>query len=225
MSAKMVGVFLQECFASFLMLVLLFPFGSFLGDTWMGWTAHFFCVMLHDWITGGSQVNPAVSIATTLYGWNTPASAAVRIAGQLVGGLAAFPVVARVLPPYVKMGGPMLNTTSVADGCAWEFGLTFALLILVYVAATQIGLPAQRPIIAGGIRTLIYYGGKTGPAMNPMIALSWAYYAAPASINMDHFLVYWVSSTAGAIAATLLWKAVEPKRITEAGEEAKDKYD
>jgi hypothetical protein len=37
----------------------------------------------------------------------------------------------------------------------------------------QIGLPGQRPIIASGIRGLIYHGYKTGPAMNPMIAFAW----------------------------------------------------
>ena len=36
----------QEAFGSFLMLALLFPFGSFLGDTWPSWITHFFLVML-----------------------------------------------------------------------------------------------------------------------------------------------------------------------------------
>lgn len=42
---------------------------------------------------------------------------------------------------------------------------------------SQIGLPGQRPVIATGIRALIHLsavkGGKTGPAMNPMIATAW----------------------------------------------------
>ncbi len=37
----------------------------------------------------------------------------------------------------------------------------------------KVGLPAQRPIIAGGIRALTYVGWKTGPCLNPMVAFSW----------------------------------------------------
>jgi glycerol uptake facilitator-like aquaporin len=94
-------------------------------------------LLQHDWITNGSQVNPAVSVATTLYGWNTPDVAVVRIIGQLIGGTAAFPAIARVLPAYVNMGGPTLST-DLLDGCLWEFSLTAGLLLLVYSAATQV---------------------------------------------------------------------------------------
>jgi glycerol uptake facilitator-like aquaporin len=94
-------------------------------------------LLQHDWITNGSQVNPAVSVATTLYGWNTPDVAVVRIVGQLIGGTAAFPAIARVLPAYVNMGGPTLST-DLLDGCLWEFSLTAGLLLLVYSAATQV---------------------------------------------------------------------------------------
>ncbi len=37
----------------------------------------------------------------------------------------------------------------------------------------KVGLPAQRPIIAGGLRALIILGWKTGPCLNPMAAFSW----------------------------------------------------
>jgi hypothetical protein len=72
-----------------------------------------------------------------LYGWNTPDVAVVRIIGQLIGGTAAFPAIARVLPAYVNMGGPTLST-DLLDGCLWEFSLTAGLLLLVYSAATQV---------------------------------------------------------------------------------------
>mmetsp|Transcript_9604 Transcript_9604/g.14447 ORF Transcript_9604/g.14447 Transcript_9604/m.14447 type:complete len:221 (-) Transcript_9604:55-717(-) len=210
-----VGIFMQEFFGSFLLLVLLFPFGSFLGDTWTGWIAHFFCVMLHDWTTNGAQVNPSVSFAVTVYGWNKPSIAVLRIVAQFLGGSIAFPLAHRLLPPYIQMGGPLLGNTSLTDGFIWEFGLTFTLLMIVYSAATQVGLPGQRPIIASGIRSLIYYGGKTGPAMNPMIAFSWAMYAAPESIDSNHFLVYWIAPTLGATVATYAWKSIEPKKVTK----------
>ena len=83
-------------------------------------------------------MNPAVSVATTFYGWNTVTTAVTRIIGQLAGGSIAFPIIAKVLPAYVKMGGPELGTTSLEDGFMWEFGLTALLLFLVYGAATQV---------------------------------------------------------------------------------------
>jgi hypothetical protein len=49
-----------------------------------------------------------------------------------------------------------------------------------------------------------------------------AFYAAPKSLNLEHFLVYWVSSTAGAVFATLVWKAIEP-RAQDLSEEQKVK--
>jgi glycerol uptake facilitator-like aquaporin len=114
-----------------------------------------------------------VSVAATFYGWNTPTKTVVAIVGQVIGGTLAFPVAAELLPAYVQMGGPTLGGLDVQEGMMWECGLTFLLMLLILVAATQFGLPAQRPIIAAGIRALIYYGGKTGPAMNPMIAFAW----------------------------------------------------
>ncbi|CAM9301920.1 unnamed protein product [Phaeothamnion confervicola] len=203
----------QECFGSFLMMVLLFPFGSILGDTWAGWVQHFAAVLFIDWLTGGAQLNPSVSIAAIFFGWNDVPTAAVRIAGEFVGGCLSFPAMAMVLPPYVKLGGPVLGAgVSTGEGAAWEFGLTFALLMVVLFAATQIGLPAQRPVIASGIRALIVLGGKTGPAMNPMIAAAWAMFAVPGWATPEHFLVYWAAPTAGAILAVLIFKALEPKK-------------
>lgn len=53
----------------------------------------------------------------------------------------------------------------------------------------QIGLPGQRPVIAVGIRALIHLSavkdGKTGPAMNPMIATAWV------RMNSDMYARLW----------------------------------
>lgn len=37
---------LQEAFGSFALLLMVFPFNSFLGDTWSSWIQHFFSVMI-----------------------------------------------------------------------------------------------------------------------------------------------------------------------------------
>ncbi|CAN0078831.1 unnamed protein product, partial [Hapterophycus canaliculatus] len=137
-------------------------------------------VLQTDYTNGGAQVNPAMSIGTFFYGWNDQTSLVIRIIGQMVGGFYAFPIMAKLLPSYAasSMGGPTLAAgASTGQGMAWEFGSTFVLILIVYIAATQIGLPAQRPVIATGIRALIHLsaakGGLTGPAMNPMIATAW----------------------------------------------------
>lgn len=36
----------QEAFGSFALLLMVFPFNSFLGDTWSAWIQHFFSVMI-----------------------------------------------------------------------------------------------------------------------------------------------------------------------------------
>ena len=65
----------------------------------------------------------------------------VRIVGQMVGGFYAFPIMAKLLPSYAvsSMGGPTLAAdASTGQGMAWEFGSTFALILVVYIAATQV---------------------------------------------------------------------------------------
>lgn len=61
--------------------------------------------------------------------------------GQMTGGLYAFPLMSRILPSYAvdSMGGPTLAPdASVGLGMAWEFGSTLVLMLIVYVAATQV---------------------------------------------------------------------------------------
>ncbi|CAN0389475.1 unnamed protein product [Pylaiella littoralis] len=217
-SQKSVGIFLQEAFGSFALLLMVFPFNSFLGDTWSSWIQHFFSVMITDYTNGGAQVNPAMSVGTFFYGWNDRSSLMIRVVAQMVGGFYAFPIMAKLLPSYAtaSMGGPTLAAgASTGEGMAWEFGSTLALILIVYAAATQIGLPGQRPVIATGIRALIHLsavkGGKTGPAMNPMIATAWAVYDSSVTMDAQWFLVYWVAPCAAAVAGTLLWKSLEPK--------------
>lgn len=61
--------------------------------------------------------------------------------GQMVGGFYAFPIMAKILPSYAvsSMGGPTLAAdASTGQGMAWEFGSTLALILVVYIAATQV---------------------------------------------------------------------------------------
>lgn len=61
--------------------------------------------------------------------------------GQMVGGFYAFPIMAKLLPSYAvsSMGGPTLAPdATTGQGMAWEFGSTFVLILVVYIAATQV---------------------------------------------------------------------------------------
>jgi len=209
---ELVGNFFQELGGSILLIALLFPFGSFFGDTWNGWIAHFFMVMLADYISAGSQVNPAVSVATWVYGWATFDLMCVRILGQIVAATVMFPLVSMFTPSYVTMGGPQLAPDSaITKGVIYEATLTAGLLVLILAAVTKVGLPGQRPIIAIGIRSLIYVGAHTGPAMNPMIAFGWAWFGGSTAefFTLSHLLVYWVAPIAGAVAGVLIWQTLE----------------
>ncbi|CAM9149470.1 unnamed protein product [Heterosigma akashiwo] len=181
-------------------------------------------VMLADFITVGSQVNPSVSVATWVYGWIPTNGMIVRILGQIVASFVVFPLVSMFTPSYVEMGGPQLDeTASLTKGVLYEAGLTGGLLLLILVAATQLGLPAQRPVIAIGIRALIYVGATSGPAMNPMIAFGWAWFGGSSAEFWDvaHILVYWVAPTVGAVAGVLIWKQVEVMLETLAADHKK----
>jgi len=146
---QLIGAFFQEFGGSILLIALLFPFGSFLGDTWSGWIAHFFMVMLADFVSVGSQVNPSVSVAMWVMEWIPLNGMVVRILGQVAASFIVFPLVSMFTPSYVEMGGPQLGEDiSVTKGIIMEAALTGGLLLLILVAATQLGLPAQRPVIA-----------------------------------------------------------------------------
>lgn len=66
----------------------------------------------------------------------------------MVGGFYAFPIMAKLLPSYAtaSMGGPTLAAgASTGEGMLWEFGSTLALILVVYVAATQVTTTIEMP--------------------------------------------------------------------------------
>lgn len=165
--------------------------------------------MLLDYVSGGSQVNPSISIATYFYGWNTFPVMLTRIFAQIASSFLVFPVLEAVTPKYVELGGPELSKeVTPLYGALHEIFFTFLLMGLVIFFVKQFGLPSQRAFIAAAIRGLIYYGGATGPSLNPMIAFAWAWYTDQWA-NPDHFLVFWIAPTIGATLAVLYAKFLE----------------
>lgn len=207
---QLVGAAIQEFAGSLLMFLLSWPFVGVFGNTWTAWVAHFFFVMLSDVISGGAQVNPSVSVSMFVHGAISFPGMLVRIASQLGAAFVAFPMLEKLTPKYVGIGGPQLvQGVTPVMGAASEFTMAFLLLTLIYVACNVVGLPGQRPIIAAGVRGLIILGGKySGPAMNPMVAFAWAWHTSTWK-SFDHYLVYWVAPTVGGVVATVLFALLQ----------------
>ena len=97
-----------------------------------------------DVVSGGSQVNPSVSVAMFVHGAISFPGAIVRILAQLAAGVVAYPLLQKLSPSYVGVGGPGLQDgISTTTGALAEFTLTFGLLTLIYLAITIIGAPGQ----------------------------------------------------------------------------------
>lgn len=104
-----------------------------------------------DVVSGGSQVNPSVSVAMFVHGAISFPGAIVRILAQLAAGVVAYPLLQKLSPSYVGVGGPGLQDgISTTTGALAEFTLTFGLLTLIYLAITIIGAPGQVGDGAGG---------------------------------------------------------------------------
>ena len=56
-----VQIALQEFFASLFLFLMIFPIGSYLGNTNAGWAFNYFAMLLHGVIFGDACVNPSVA--------------------------------------------------------------------------------------------------------------------------------------------------------------------
>lgn len=84
--------------------------------------------------------------------------AIVRILAQLAAGVVAYPLLQKLSPSYVGVGGPCLQDgVSTTTGALAEFTLTFALLTLIYLAITIIGAPGQVRVGDSQVNAKIFY--------------------------------------------------------------------
>jgi glycerol uptake facilitator-like aquaporin len=200
------------------MVFCCFTPGPYLGSLggWEEWIGHFCGILLADYVCGGPHVNPAVSFAFFVWRKLSFAQVCVLWSAQMAGGIVAFPLLQAVSTPYgVQIGGPMVRSgTPLVDAMWAEFIGTFLLLAAVYVfCTTWLGShwAVKQSLVAVAIRIIcILNGGVTGPALNPMLGTTWSLFvhgSFPTSSD-EHYLVYWVASVGGAVAATLLWSLV-----------------
>jgi glycerol uptake facilitator-like aquaporin len=215
---KYLAAFRHEFIGTLLMIVCTFSAGKWVGSQSMrlAWTSHLFGVIAADYLGGGPNVNPAVTVSMWSLGKLPYTEAYVRIAGQLAGGLVAFPIFhaiadAMELPPF---GGPEFNMEdehAPAKAFLSEFFAMMLLMFAIYILNWELHFGSNHYIIkqtltAVAIRALIEAFPTAGPAMNPMLATTWSVFGVGKRYeypsDFEHYFVYWVAPcTAGIVAA------------------------
>ena len=173
----------HEFVGTLLMVVCTFSAGKWVGQDSMytAWGAHALGVISADYIGGGPQVNPAVTVGMWSLGKVSYTEGFVRIAAQLGGGLIAFPLFhaaaeAFELEPF---GGPEFNIDDkeeAIEAFLSEFFATALLMWAIFILNWEINFGSQHYIIkqaltAAAIRALIEFFPTAGPAMNPVSVL------------------------------------------------------
>ena len=223
---------LHECAGSFLVILLCCSptavFGNALGG-WADWAAHCAGVVLVDLVGCGPHANPAFTTAALVWGQTAldtksarhkPQTSAlflgwaVSLAGQLAGGLLGWAVLSALLDAWGEagpLGGPALGgNTDYTDALLSEghgtFLLVWAICCLVFTRVNDVYLLRQS-LIGVAIRLIILLHPTTGPALNPMIATSYALFRhGTHAVDVAHLGVYWLAACAGAAAAAFFWE-------------------
>ncbi|CAB9514026.1 expressed unknown protein [Seminavis robusta] len=221
-NGKYLKAFRHEFIGTLLMISCTFSAGKWIGqqDMKLAWTAHAIGVIAADWFGGGPHVNPAMTTTMWALGKCTYTEGLVRIAGQMGGGLIAFPFFHAVsnylgLEPF---GGPEFNMESdeyeAAEAALSEFCATMLLAFAIYILNWELNFGSYHYIIkqfltAVAIRALIEMFPTAGPAMNPMLATAWAAFGVGAGFefpeNFSHYFVYWVAPCVAAIVASFVY--------------------
>jgi glycerol uptake facilitator-like aquaporin len=214
--------FRHEFVGTLLMIACTFSAGKWFGqkDRNVAWIGHAIGVIVADLLGGGPQVNPAMTMAMWALGKVTYTDAYVRVAGQLAGGLVAFPLYHAIsdslkLEPF---GGPEFTLKADAGHAVLpflsEYSATLLLCFAIYILNWELNFGRFHYIIkqtltAVVIRALIESFPTTGPAMNPMLATTWSVFGVGTSYeypsDFSHYFVYWVAPFLAAITSAFVW--------------------
>jgi len=217
---KYLSAFQHEFLGTVLMIGCTFSAGKWIGmdDVNVAWAAHAVGVVVSDFIGGGQHVNPAVTVAMASQGKCTYTEGYVRIAGQIGGGLVAFPLFHAVsnAMKWTPFGGPEYHMPDVATGFLSEFISTLLLMFAIYILNWELNFGKFHYIIkqtltAIAIRGLIEFFPTTGPAINPMLATTWDVFGVgtPYDFPSDftHYFVYWVAPITAGITSAIIYTA------------------
>jgi len=217
---KYLSFWRNEFIGTLLMVSFTFSAGKWVGidSQNIAWLSHFIGVVAADYIGGGQHVNPAVSVSMWCLGKCDYTEMYVRIAGQMGGGLVAFPIFHLLSETlgWTPFGGPDFDKTEDEQGVGAAFNELVATMLLCFVIYAvnweihfgQYHYWIKQSLTALGIRYLIEMFPKSGPAMNPMLGTTWAVFAADENIfppETSHYVVYWLGSILGGLVASLVY--------------------
>ena len=148
----------------------------------------------------GAHMNPAVTIGFVVSGRLERSALPGYLSAQFGGALAAC-VLLRLLFPDAPSLGATMPAGSVMQAFAFEFILTFILMVVILNVSTghkEKGIMAG-VAVGGTIALEAMMGGPvSGASMNPARSLGPAVVAG----QLEHLWIYLVATVAGAIAAT-----------------------
>lgn len=212
------SAYVREFIGTMLMIGFTFSAGKWIGqdDIMIAWSVHSVGVVLADYFGGGQQVNPAVTVSMWALGKVSYTEAFVRIAGQMGGGLVAFPFFQYVseqtnLTPF---GGPEFSKENDVDAFLSEFFASFLLMWAIYILNWEFNFGSYHYIIkqfgtAVAIRFLIETFPAAGPAMNPMLATTWYVFGVGDRYEYPndsvHYFVYWFGPFLAGILAAITY--------------------
>lgn len=175
-NGKYLAAFRHEFIGTLLMICCTFSAGKWIGqqNIKLAWSAHAIGVIMADKLGGGPHVNPAMTTTMWALGKCTYTEGLVRVAGQMGGGLIAFPLFHALSNHFTlePFGGPEFNMDSdefgTAEAALSEAGATFLLCFAIYILNWEINFGANHYIIkqfltAVAIRALIEAFPTAGP--------------------------------------------------------------
>jgi len=212
------SAYVKEFIGTVLMIGFTFSAGKWIGqdDIMVAWSVHSVGVILADYLGGGQHVNPAVTVSMWALGKVSYTETFVRIAGQMGGGLVAFPFFQFVseqmnLTPF---GGPEFSKENDVDAFLQEFCASFLLMWAIYILNWEFNFGSFHYIIkqfltAVAIRGLIEAFPAAGPAMNPMLATAWYVFGVGQKYTYPddtiHYFVYWFGPCLAGIFAAITY--------------------
>ena len=214
-----VNSMLREFLGTMFLVLLFFPPGMYLGETYVSYVIHFASVFIFDIVTLGCGANPAVCLGLYITGHVSFINALSMIVGQILAANYAFAILDMVVTPINlagRIGGPILGSGySINGGFMTEFILTFIFMIVVlYVISFIKNVNVSRGIFATSLRVLMSSPARyiTGACFNPMVAVAWISYAKNNTFKtsdekMDYVMIYCIAPCLGACVAALLWAA------------------
>ncbi|KAH7429984.1 hypothetical protein KP509_09G076900 [Ceratopteris richardii] len=204
----------------------------------------FFCLsffILGAAPASGGHLNPAITFATMLTGFSSPARTLLyvigQIAGSAVGALALKIVVAESVAEKYGLGGCYLKNTIYADGVVQEVGIEpgpgllaeFVFTLVVLFIAFSIALdpkqfqvtgPILAPFMIGAVVALMSFmsgglmavnGGYTGAGLNPARCFGPA--VAMGGSLWDGHWVFWAGPFLSALAIGVIYHAIPPHHV------------